>query len=88
MLMITRIESGDSTWTLKLEGKIQGPWVGELRNACDEAQTAPGCIRLDLAAVTFVDAAGVRLLDDLIRQGMTIAGCSGFVAELLNLRRR
>jgi hypothetical protein len=35
MLMIRVIDSGDTNRTLRLEGKLQGPWVDELRQACD-----------------------------------------------------
>ena len=33
MLMITRTEGNDLTRTLKLEGKLLGPWIGELKLA-------------------------------------------------------
>jgi ABC-type transporter Mla MlaB component len=85
MLMITCIEESDPTRTLKLEGKLQGPWVAELQIACEEAQSPPSCVRLDLAAVSFVDTAGVDCLQELIREGVPIVACSGFVAELLKL---
>jgi hypothetical protein len=89
MLRITGIDldARDSIRTLKLEGKLLGPWIDELSRACDEPHTPPSCLRLDLAAVTFIDSAGVNLLDDLVRQGATIVGCSGFIADLLNGRR-
>jgi anti-anti-sigma regulatory factor len=73
--------------TLKLEGKILGPWVDELSRVCEERCTAPNGLRLDLAAVTFVDSLGIKLLDDLVRQGATIVGCSGFIVALLSGRR-
>ena len=89
MLKIARVDDGasDSIRTLKLEGKLLGPWIDELSRACEEPRTPPSCLRLDLAAVTFIDSVGVKLLDDLIRQGATIVGCSGFIADLLNGRR-
>jgi hypothetical protein len=89
MLRITRIDldTNDSIRTLKLEGKLLGPWVDELRRACQEPRTPPSCLRLDLAAVTFIDAIGVKMLDDLMRQGATIVDYSGFVAELLSARK-
>lgn len=86
MLRITGIDldTSNSIRTLKLEGKLLGPWVDELSRACEEPRTPPNCLRLDLAAVTFIDSVGVKLLDDLIRRGATIVGCSGFIAELLS----
>ena len=90
MLRITRIdlEGSASNRTLKLEGKLLGPWVDELSRACEELRMPPHCLRLDLADVTFVDPIGLKLLDDLVGQGATIVGCSDFIADLLNGRRR
>jgi hypothetical protein len=39
-----------------------------------------------LADVTYADAAGVQMLRDLMREGIEIAACSNFLAELLHLR--
>ena len=90
VLRITGIEldGSDSIRTLKLEGKLKGPWVDELSRACEESRTPPSCLRLDLAHVTFIDPAGLKLLDDLVRQGATIVGCSDFISVLLNGGRR
>ena len=43
-------------------------------------------INLDLSALIFVDAAGERLLRDLIARGIEVVACSGYVAELLRSR--
>jgi len=90
VLRITWIdaEGSDSNRTLKLEGKILGPWVDELGRACEVSGLPQHCLRLDLAAVTFVDSIGLKLLDDLLRQGATIVGCSDFISDLLNGGRR
>ena len=90
MLRITWIdaEGSDSNRTLKLEGKILGPWVDELGYACEVSGLPRHCLRLDLAAVTFVDSIGLKLLADLDRQGATIVGCSDFISVLLNRGRR
>jgi ABC-type transporter Mla MlaB component len=87
MLMITRIEESDSTRTLKLEGKLKGPWVKELQTAYAKAQSPPTRVRLDLAAVSFVDTAGIDCLQKLIREGVSIVACTGFVASLLGVER-
>lgn len=89
MLKITRICDVRSEHTIKLEGKLLEPWVGEVLRALTESNGQPSRIRVDLSAVTYVDVAGTQLLRDLIRQGIGIAACSAFVAELLrngNLR--
>ena len=88
MLKIARIDGDTSPSglipTLQLEGKLVGPWVVELSRACEELRTPPSSLRLNLSAVTFIDPAGIRLLSDLVRQGATITGCSGFIEELLS----
>jgi ABC-type transporter Mla MlaB component len=84
MLKITRIGGADSNQTLKLEGKLLEPWVGEVVRVVAESNCQSSRIRLDLAAVRFVDSAGTQLLQELIRGGIKIAACSAFVAELLH----
>jgi hypothetical protein len=76
MLKIGRVDdsASGSIRTLKLEGKLLGPWVDELSRACEESHSPPNCLRLDLAAVTFTDSAGLKLPDDLDRRGATIVG--------------
>ena len=84
MLKITEIRRNDSGRTFKLEGKLLDPWVNELRRVCVQPLDRLEQVGLDLAAVTFVNAAGVELLRELIRQGIVITQCSAFVAELLH----
>jgi len=88
MLRITHARGHDSISTLKLEGKLFGPWVTELARSCNELACSPDCLRLDLSAVTFVDGPGLALLRDLLGRGATLAACSGLVAELLHGERR
>jgi ABC-type transporter Mla MlaB component len=85
MLRITRILVNDSTATLKLEGKLVGPWVEVVRRACGPGPGGASLIRLDLSEVSYVDPAGATLLRDLLRQGIVLAACSGFVAALLHV---
>jgi ABC-type transporter Mla MlaB component len=82
MLRITSTNCG-SIQTLKLEGKLVEPWVAELLQTCSRLLEQGLQLRLDLAAVSFMDPAGTRALHDLIRLGVSIGPCSGFVAELL-----
>ena len=87
MLRITHTQGHDSVWTLRVEGKLLGPWVTELARSCNELPCPPNHLRLDLSAVTFVDRPGVALLRDLLARGATLAACSGLVAELLHVER-
>ena len=85
MLRITEVADG-SGLLLKLEGKLLEPWVEELARAARRPlPEGHGPIRLDLSSVTFADEAGVRLLRELLRQGVEIAATSAFVAALLRL---
>jgi hypothetical protein len=83
VLKITRLSRGVSALTVKLEGQLLGPWVPAVRDACRERGRRSGRLLLNLAAVTYADDAGVQLLRDLVGEGVEIAACSGFVAELL-----
>lgn len=68
--------------TIHLEGKLLAPWVEELR-AMVEENAGGRQLRLDLAAMTYVDAAGAELLTGLRSRGVEIVASSAFVAELL-----
>jgi anti-anti-sigma regulatory factor len=83
MLRITWLSQKGRGLTLKVEGEILGPWVDALRATC-AARGRQRRLRLDLAAVTYVDAAGVQLLRELMAEGIAIAACSSFVGELLH----
>ena len=85
MLRITRMVGKDSGEILKLEGKLQGPWVDEAHDAYvhSAAQTPHTC--LDLSSLTFADGEGAALLRELVRSGAQVVGCSSYIAELLRL---
>jgi anti-anti-sigma regulatory factor len=84
VLKITRLSHHGRGVTIKLEGELLGAWVAAARDACATRDRRPR--RLDLAAVPYVDAAGVQLLRDLMAEGVEIAACSRFVGELLHLK--
>jgi anti-anti-sigma regulatory factor len=83
MLRITCTVDDTSLATLKLEGKLVGPWVAELRQTCAQRPACVGGWRLDLSAVSFVDEAGVQLLREQLRLGATLSACSAVVRALL-----
>ncbi len=85
MLRIHDVSDADQAPTLRLEGKLMGLWVDVLRDTCRLQARPFESLRLDLSAITFVDAAGAELLSDLIRQGTQIIACSGYIAELLHM---
>ena len=66
MLRITRTVGDDSVDTLKLEGKLQGPWVDEAHDACAVSTARASRTCLDLSELTFADGEGAALLRELI----------------------
>jgi hypothetical protein len=88
VLKITEASRSDAAITFKLEGKVLAPWVDELRRFCTETPRQSKQIHLDLDAVTFLDESGAELMRELVRQGITIARCSEFVAQLLRVDKK
>jgi ABC-type transporter Mla MlaB component len=78
MLRITDVvdtrSDGHATWTLKVEGSLAGEWLPELQRAWRRARetVAGAAIRVHLADVRYVDAAGKALLADMYRAGVDI----------------
>jgi ABC-type transporter Mla MlaB component len=83
MLKISEAGEANHSVKLKLEGRVVGPWVGELRQVCEALLTGERSLELDLADVTFVDASGVAALSRLKTGGVTYINCSPFVEEQL-----
>ncbi len=73
---------------LKLEGRVKGPWVEELRRSwLTSANMAAGePVSVDLSAVNFVDARGLDLLLQMQREGLALKGASGFLRQMLGER--
>ena len=83
MLKISQAGKPNHSVTLKLEGRVVGPWVGELSQVCDTLLTEERSLKLDLADVTFVDARGVAVLCSLKTRGVAFTNCSPFVEQQL-----
>jgi anti-anti-sigma regulatory factor len=84
MLRITVVESSTSVVSLRVEGRITGSWVEELRRACD-AHTFLDEVQLslELADVSFADAAGIVLLKELRTRGVGLVRATPYLAEQL-----
>jgi anti-anti-sigma regulatory factor len=85
MLKITST-TGKQPVSLRLEGKVSGPWVEELRRACDEilgSLAHRNWLVLDLADVSFIGADGLALFRELMARRVVVTNCSPFVAEQL-----
>jgi ABC-type transporter Mla MlaB component len=83
MLRITPTGSGNHQMILRLEGRVAGPWVTELWKACEKVLGQGQALVLNLAEVSFLDAAGVTLLTKFRSKGVELDGCSPFVTEQL-----
>jgi len=83
MLRITTSETAEGL-KLKLEGKLAGPWVGELERCwCASFEGRhPAEILIDLAGLTFVDTAGKTLLCSMSHAGAKLVG-AGLVPKSL-----
>jgi anti-anti-sigma regulatory factor len=71
MLRITTTDN-PRVLTLRLEGRLEGPWVQELEKCWESSlssATRPS-LRVDLTGVTFIDAAGKDRLAAMHRQGV------------------
>jgi len=83
MLKISQTGKANHSATLKLEGRVVGPWVGELRQVCETVLAEGRVLKLDLADVTFADADGVAVLTGFKTRGVTLKNCSPFLDEQL-----
>jgi anti-anti-sigma regulatory factor len=84
MLRVTVVESSSSAVILRVEGRIAGPSVEELRRTCS-VHTIPEEVQLslELADVSFADAAGIVLLKELRSRGVGLTRTNPFMTEQL-----
>jgi outer membrane protein len=77
MLRIT-VQDSPQASTLKLEGKLAGPWVQELEQSWTAAAaSAPDRpVVVDLEQVTYIDCAGKYLLARMYGRGVKLLACS------------
>jgi anti-anti-sigma regulatory factor len=73
---------------LRLEGRVIGPWVEEVRRSCDEVLTTGASLTLDCSEVSFADREGVELLRRLRGRDVVLSNCSPFVAEQVKAQGR
>jgi anti-anti-sigma regulatory factor len=87
MMKITK-NNDDGVTTLKLEGKLTGEWVSELRDSWRRvALNGDGrAIRVDLTSVTWISEEGRDLLGEMQRGGAELLAANllmaGIVAEI------
>jgi len=81
MLKISDAGTPNHSVTLKLEGRVVGPWVEELRRVCEPILTDDRALKLDLAEVSYVDAEGIATLNSFKARGAKLKNCSPFVEQ-------
>lgn len=65
MALRITISQSEEAVTLRLEGRITGPWVDELRRAWSELAPGETQVRIDLREVTYSDQQGTAVLKDI-----------------------
>ena len=84
MLRIFQTTAVDGSVVLRLEGKVRGPWVDQLRELSSEILQKPATrLVLDLSEVSFIDTDGLKLLRELSSRHVSLNNCSLFVAQQL-----
>lgn len=83
MLRISRDDTHSGLAVLTLQGFLVGEWADLLDREGSAACESVSRVVLDVAAVTFVDRAGVNVLRRLGRAGVEIVRCSPLFAEVL-----
>jgi anti-anti-sigma regulatory factor len=81
MLRITVVDSSDSAVRLRVEGRLTGRSVEDLRQSCELHALSDGTrLTLDLADVSFADAEGIEFLKTLTSRGIAIENLVPFLA--------
>jgi anti-anti-sigma regulatory factor len=85
MLRIT-IDEGPGSVTLRLEGKLIGPWVEEVEQCWRKVFATLGVrtVLADLSAVDFVDPCGQGLLVRMHAAGFRLAGRGPMTQHLVD----
>ena len=82
MLRIDVSES-QAAHTVRVEGRLAGEWVEELRRVSVEALRAGAPLRLDLRGLLFADGRGIALLQELRARGADLRHGSAFIVALV-----
>ena len=83
MLRISIIRESDHAVTFRVEGEVNGPWVAELRRACEDVLSKDIRLILDLAGVSFINLEGSDLFRSLRKRQVDFMNPSSFITEQL-----
>ena len=78
-------EGAEKELLLEVEGRLAGPWVGELERCWDVQQkgTPSNNTVLRLSNVTFIDEAGKDLLSKIFHAGAKLEGSGCMVRAII-----
>jgi anti-anti-sigma regulatory factor len=84
MLKITLHDSAEDL-RFRLEGRLSGAWVGELRQCWLTAQSTISARKtiLDLGEVDYVDADGQCLLAEMFQHGVRLKAVTPLIREMV-----
>ena len=85
MLRITTVT--EDKVVLRLEGRLVGPWVHELKTAVMQAKAAALPLEIDVLDLTFADLEGERTLSRLHKSGARFKGESPYAKYLFQRLR-
>jgi len=85
MLRITHRTDANGRTVVVLEGRLAGPWAGELARcwATLVATHDTRAISVELDAVTFIDAAGKSVLRTMHESGAALSACGPMTRAIL-----
>ncbi len=83
MLRVSIIQESDHAVTFRVEGEVNGPWVAELRRACEDVLSKDIRLILDLAGVSFINLEGSDLFRSLRKRQVDFMNPSSFITEQL-----
>jgi hypothetical protein len=83
MFRISELPVRNGAATLRLEGRLVGPWVAEAGPLCNRLLDELFALKLDLTDLSYVDRNGAMLLVRLRARGVSFVNSSPFVEEQL-----
>ena len=79
MLRITETDVTVDGTKLRLDGKLVGPWVRELRLVCEPMLAKGEQIQVDCGGISSIDSEGIALMRTLQAKFVTLVNCSPFI---------
>ena len=73
---------------LRLDGKLVGPWVCELRMVCETMPPKSEQIQVDCGGISSIDSEGIALMRTLQAKFVTLVDCSPIKLQLEQSRER